>query len=260
MAIKDQLKPMNRRKFLKNSTAFTASTVLLSFGGNSLLANPSSLYIMRDLPKVKLVNGVDMPMVGFGTNTLRGAEGARFVSEAISVGYRLIDTATIYGNEEAVGKGIKSSKINRKELFVTSKIWVDDFGYDSAKKAFETSLNKLDLDYLDLYLLHRPRGDVKGTWKAIEEIYQKGRIKAIGISNFNKEQIDELMGYAKIQPAVNQIESHVFFQQDEALEYLKEYKIHMEAWYPFSAGRNGVFENEILAQIGEKYSKTNAQV
>ena len=260
MAIKDQVKPMNRRKFLKNSSAVTASTVLLSFGGNPLLANSGSLNIKKDLPKVKLINGVDMPMVGFGTNTLRGAEGARFVSEAISVGYRLIDTATIYGNEEAVGKGIKSSKINRKELFVTSKIWVDDFGYDSAKKAFETSLNKLDLDYLDLYLLHRPRGDVKGTWKAIEEIYQKGRIKAIGISNFNKEQIDELMGYAKIQPAVNQIESHVFFQQDEALEYLKEYKIQMEAWSPFAAGRNGVFENEILAQIGEKYSKTNAQV
>lgn len=201
-----------------------------------------------------------MPLLGFGTNTLVDETGVRCVSDAISVGYRLIDTATIYGNEESVGEGIRKSGIEREELFITSKLWVDDSGYESAKKAFETSLRKLGTEYLDLYLIHRPRGEVKASWKAMEELYGEGKIKAIGVSNFEPVQLDELMTYAKIKPAVNQIETHVFFQQQPAYEYLKNAHIQMEAWSPFAAGRNGIFENKVLAGIGDRYHKSIAQV
>jgi 2,5-diketo-D-gluconate reductase A len=201
-----------------------------------------------------------MPMLGFGTNTLRDATGVQSVSDAILVGYRLIDTAYIYGNEESVGEGIKKSGINREELFVTSKLWVDDAGYENTKKAFQTSLDKLGMEYLDLYLIHRPRGDVKGTWKAMEALYEEGKIKAIGVSNFSPEQLEELMTYAKIKPMVNQIETHVFFQQGNSYDYLKKSGIQMEAWSPFAAGRNDVFNNQTLADIGNKYGKSNAQV
>jgi 2,5-diketo-D-gluconate reductase A len=182
------------------------------------------------------------------------------VSEAISVGYRLIDTAHIYGNEEAVGEGIKLSGIKREELFITSKLWVDDSGYEGTKKAFATSLNKLGLDYLDLYLIHRPRGDVKGSWKAMEELNKEGKIRAIGVSNFQPDQLDELMTYANIKPAINQIETHVFLQQNASYDYLKKSQIQMEAWSPFAAGRNEMFKNRVLADIGSKYNKSNAQV
>nr|MDA3823931.1 aldo/keto reductase [Bacteroidales bacterium] len=191
---------------------------------------------------------------------LNGSTGAKYVSEAISVGYRLIDTAHIYGNEEAVGEGIKLSGINREELFITSKLWVDDAGYESTKKAFETSIKKLGIEYLDLYLIHRPRGDVKGTWKAMEELNKEGKIRAIGVSNFEPEQLDELMDYASIEPAINQIETHVFFQEQESYDYLRKVKIQMEAWSPFAAGRNGIFSNITLTEIGKKYSKSIAQV
>jgi 2,5-diketo-D-gluconate reductase A len=176
------------------------------------------------------------------------------------VGYRLIDTATVYGNEEYVGEGIKKSGIDRKELFITSKVWVDDSGYDKAKKAFQISLDKLGTDYLDLYLIHRPRGDVKGSWQAMEDLYKEGKIKAIGLSNFEKHQMDELLAYAKVNPTVNQIETHVFFQQEKANMVLRKHEIQHEAWSPFAAGRNGIFTNEILAEIGEKYNKSIAQV
>ncbi len=159
-----------------------------------------------------------MPVLGFGTLYLNDELGVRCVAEAISLGYRLIDTATVYGNEEAVGAGIKQSGIDREALFVTSKLWVDDSGYEKGKKAFQTSLDKLGLDYLDLYLIHRPRGDVKGSWKAMEDLYQDGKIRAIGVSNFESHHLDDLMSYAKVTPAVNQIESHAFFQQDKANE------------------------------------------
>ncbi|UCE92850.1 MAG: aldo/keto reductase, partial [Flavobacteriaceae bacterium] len=172
----------------------------------------------------------------------------------------LLDTAHIYGNEEAVGKGIKKSGIDRKELFVTSKLWVDDSGYESTKKAFETSLKKLDLDYLDLYLIHRPRGDVKGSWKAMEELYQEGKIRGIGVSNFLPEQLNELSSYAKNEPVINQIETHVFFQEKILYPFLKNSSTQIEAWSPFAAGRNNIFSNPVLASIGEKYQKTNAQV
>ncbi|MBT8209070.1 MAG: aldo/keto reductase [Eudoraea sp.] len=212
------------------------------------------------IPKVILNNGVQIPILGFGTNTLKGDVGVRCVSDAISVGYRLIDTAHIYGNEEAVGEGIKISGIERNKLFITSKLWVADAGYESTKKAFETSLNKLGVDYLDLYLIHRPRGDVKGSWKAMEELYEAGQIRAIGVSNFLPEQLDNLNSYAKIEPAINQIETHVFFQEEISYPYLKKSNTQIEAWSPFAAGRNNIFSNPALATIGEKYNKTIAQV
>lgn len=251
---------LNRRKFLKSGSALFASALLMPYQGLTMTTLQYEGYENGPVPTAKLNNGVQMPMIGFGTNTLRGDIGTKCVYDAISVGYRLIDTAHIYGNEEEVGEGIRKSGANRESLFVTSKLWVDDAGYESSKKAFETSIDKLGLDYLDLYLIHRPRGDVKGSWKAMEELYEAGKIRAIGISNFTPVQIDNLMKYARVKPSINQIETHVFFQQQESLEYLKEYDIQLEAWSPFAAGRNNIFNNEILAGIGQKYQKTNAQV
>ena len=199
-------------------------------------------------------------MIGFGTNTLKDDIGINAVADAISLGYRLIDTATIYGNEQFVGQGIKKSGIDRDKLFITSKLWVDDSGYESTKKAFKTSLDKLQTDYLNLYLIHRPRGDVKGTWKAMEELYKAGKIKAIGLSNFDPQQIKELMAYAEVKPMVDQIETHVFFQQDEMNQALKDMNIQQESWSPFAASKNNIFSNETLAAIGKQYGKTNAQV
>jgi len=252
--------PIGRRKFLQNSAAFAASATLMSLGGYRMFGAVSPLQAEDPVPSFVLNNGLTMPVIGFGTHSLRGADCERYVSEAISMGYRLLDTATVYGNEEHVGAGIRQSGIDRKELFVTSKLWVDDSGYEGAKKAFQTSLDKLGLDYLDLYLIHRPRGDLKGSWKAMEELYEAGRIKAIGVSNFEPEQIIDLMQDGGMKPAVNQIETHVFFQQEKARQFLSSYGIQMEAWSPFAAGRNGVFTNETLAAIGKKYDKTNAQV
>lgn len=257
---KKNTKNINRRTFIKNSTALATSAALFSYGGHALFGAERLYSTNNSVPEVALNNGVKMPMLGFGTNTLRGEVGVRSVADAISVGYRLLDTATIYGNEEAVGEGISQSGIDRSELFVTSKLWVDDAGYESAKKAFETSLGKLGLDYLDLYLIHRPRGDFKGSWKAMQELYEAGKIRAIGLSNFDAGQIRDLMKEARVQPMVNQIETHVFFQQHEAHEFLKASNIQMEAWSPFAAGRNGVFTNPTLSEIGQKYGKTNAQV
>lgn len=201
-----------------------------------------------------------MPILGFGTLYLNGDLGEQCVADAISLGYRLIDTATIYGNEASVGAGIKKSGVKREALFITSKVWVDDSGYEQAKKAFQTSLDKLGLDYLDLYLIHRPRGDVKGSWQAMEDLHKEGKIRAIGVSNFEDAHLDELLAYAKIKPAVNQIESHAFFQQNSANDSLKKRGIQMEAWSPLAQGRNGLFTNEVLGAIGKKYNKTNAQV
>lgn len=248
---------MKRRDFLKTGAGFAASTLLLG-----VTAKVSGAFFQEHsvIPTVQLNNGIDIPMVGFGTNTLNGDVGIKSVSDAISVGYRLIDTATIYGNEEAVGQGIKNSGIDRKELFINTKLWVDDSGFESTKKAFQTSLDKLQTDYLDMYLIHRPRGDVKGSWKAMEELYKAGKIKAIGLSNFNKAQIKELLTYATVKPVINQIETHVFFQEHEANEYLKEFGIQHQAWSPFAAGRNNIFSNETLAAIGKKHNKTIAQV
>lgn len=260
MDTKNRANGPSRRKFLQAGSAFAAATMFLPVEGLKLFGFENTSLQFNSIPTVTLNNGLPMPVLGLGTNTLRGTTGVRCVSEAISVGYRLIDTAHIYGNEVSVGEGIKKSGIKREELFVTSKLWVDDSGYDAGKKAFETSLNKLGLDYLDLYLIHRPRGDVKGSWKAMEELYKEGRIRAIGVSNFQPEQLDELMTYANVKPAINQIETHVFFQQNVSYDYLKKSDIQMEAWSPFAAGRNEMFKNRVLADIGSKYNKSNAQV
>ncbi|PXV63293.1 2,5-diketo-D-gluconate reductase A [Dysgonomonas alginatilytica] len=221
-----------------------------------------SIYsqIGRSVPEQTLSNGVSMPILGFGTLYLTDSIGERCVAQAISVGYRLLDTGRIYGNEEAVGKGIKKSGIKREELFVTTKVWVSDMGYENTKKAFEESMNKLGLDYIDLYLIHRPRGDIKGTWKAMEELYEAGKIKAIGVSNFEPDQLTDLIAYAKIKPMVNQIETNVFFQQHEAQAANEKLGVQVEAWSPFAEGRNGFFSNQTLAAIGKKYNKSIAQV
>jgi len=256
---KNQSNGMNRRRFLQIGSAVAASAIYLPLSSNNFFG---TLRKKPDnsIPTVELDPGVLMPMLGFGTNTLTGEIGERSVYDAISVGYRLIDTATVYGNEEAVGAGIKRSGIKREELFVTSKLWVDDSGYEKSKKAFQTSLDKLGLDYLDLYLYHRPRGDVKGSWKAMEELYEEGKVKAIGVSNFSPKQVEELLFSGIVRPAINQIETHVFFQENISYEDLKKRNIQMEAWSPFAAGRNGIFTNETLAAIGKKYNKSIAQV
>jgi 2,5-diketo-D-gluconate reductase A len=257
---KNQSNGIKRRRFLQIGSAFAASAIYLPLMGNNVFGSLGGNNTKNSIPSVKLNNGLLMPRLGFGTNTLTGDIGERSVYDAISVGYRLIDTATVYQNEESVGAGIKKSGIKREELFVTSKLWVDDSGYDNSKKAFQISLSKLGLGYLDLYLIHRPRGDVKGSWKAMEELYREGKIKAIGVSNFDPDQLAELMAYAKIKPVINQVETHVFFQEHILFEDLKKREVQMEAWSPFAAGRNGIFSNETLSAIGKKYNKSIAQV
>jgi 2,5-diketo-D-gluconate reductase A len=251
---------IKRRDFIRAGAGLAAGALFISFSGTKAFGAFNAANAKVSIPTVKLNNGVQMPMLGFGTNTLTGEVGERSVFDAISVGYRSIDTAHVYTNEEVVGAAIKRSGINRKELFVTSKLWVDFSGYEGTKKAFQTSIDKLGLDYLDLYLIHRPRGDVKGSWLAMEELYKAGKIKAIGVSNFEPHQMDELLTYAKIKPAVNQIETHVFFQEHVLYKELNDKKVQMEAWSPFAAGRNGIFSNETLAAIGKKHNKSIAQV
>lgn len=260
MEKKDQSKGIKRRDFLRTGAMVAASALFLPLSGTKAFGASSASQVKKSIPAVHLNNGLQMPRLGFGTNTLSGDIAVRSVADAISVGYRLIDTAHIYGNEEAVGVGIKKSGINREELFVTSKLWVDFAGYESTKKAFQTTLDKLGLEYLDLYLIHRPRGDVKGSWKAMEELYEAGKIKAIGVSNFDSNQLAELMSYAKIKPAINQIETHVFFQEHVLYGELKKTAVQMEAWSPFAAGRNAIFSNPTLAAIGKKHTKSIAQV
>jgi 2,5-diketo-D-gluconate reductase A len=260
MEKKNQSNEISRRRFLQTGSVFAASSIILPLSGFKVFDTLNSKQTKNSIPTTTLNNGIQMPMLGFGTNTLKGPTCVRCVSDAISVGYRLVDTAHIYGNEEFVGEGIQQGGIKREELFITSKLWVDDSGYESTKKAFETTLNKLGLEYLDLYLIHRPRGDVKGSWRAMEELYEEGKIRAIGVSNFEPDQLDDLMKYARIKPAVNQIETHVFFQQHNSYEVLNKYEVQMEAWSPFAAGRNGIFSNQTLADIGKKYTKSIAQV
>ena len=251
---------INRREFLQSSAILAASAMFMGLGSSKIYGalnpNPAENLIKN----ITLNNGIKMPILGYGTMTINGPSGERNVADAISLGYRLIDTATVYGNEASVGAGIKLSGIKREELFITSKLWVDDSGYEKAKKAFEVSLNKLQTDYLDLYLIHRPRGDVKGSWKAMEELYKEGKIRAIGVSNFDSAQFTDLVANGTVKPAVNQIETHAFFQEPKALEFLKQNNVQMEAWSPFAEGRNGLFTNPVLAAIGKKHNKTNAQV
>ena len=210
---------------------------------------------------VCLNNGVQMPLEGVGVFQVPdAAQCEQAVSDALEAGYRLIDTAAAYMNEEAVGNAIRTSGIPRKDLFITTKLWVQDAGYESAKKAFETSLNKLGLEYLDLYLIHQPFHDYYGAWRAMEELYKEGRIRAIGVSNFYPDRLVDLCVNAEIIPAVNQVECHPFFQQKDALKVMKEYGVQPEAWGPFAEGKNNFFQNPILAEIAAKYGKSVAQV
>jgi diketogulonate reductase-like aldo/keto reductase len=211
--------------------------------------------------KVILNNGVEMPILGFGVFQITDAEECeRSVYEAIRTGYRLIDTAASYENEEEVGKAIKRSGVSREELFVTTKLWIQDAGYESAKKAFERSLKRLQLEYLDLYLIHQPFGDVYGSWRAMEALYQEGRIRAIGVSNFQPDRIMDLIVHNNVVPAVNQIETHPFNQQIETQKFLQENNVQIESWGPFAEGKNNIFGNELLFSIAGKYNKTVAQV
>ena len=213
------------------------------------------------MQKVVLNNGVEMPILGFGVYQITDTEECeRSVYEAIRAGYRLIDTAAAYQNEEAVGKAIQRSGVAREEIFVTTKLWIQDAGYESTKKAFERSLTRLQLDYLDLYLIHQPYGDVYGSWRSMEELYREGKIRAIGVSNFQPDRLMDLMVHNEVVPAVNQIETHPFNQQIETQNFLEENKVQIESWGPFAEGKNNIFENELLLSMAEKYKKTVAQV
>ncbi|MGM5629926.1 aldo/keto reductase [Apibacter raozihei] len=209
---------------------------------------------------VILNNGVEMPILGFGVYQIKPEETEKSVLDAIEVGYRSIDTATAYNNEEAVGRAIKNSAIDRSELFITTKLWIQYAGYEKAKKAFDTSLKKLQLDYLDLYLIHQPFGDVYGAWRAMEELYKEGRIRAIGVCNFQADRLVDLSINNDITPAINQIETHVFNQQINNQQVMKKYNIQIESWGPFAEGKNNMFTNELLVSMGGKYNKSVAQI
>ena len=209
----------------------------------------------------KLSNGLEMPMEGFGVFQVNDlAQCEQSVLDAIASGYRSIDTAAAYFNETAVGAAIKKCGVAREELFITTKLWVQDASYEGAKKVFQTSLDNLGLDYLDLYLIHQPLGDYYGAWRAMEELYKEGKIKAIGVSNFYPDRLTDLCLTAEIKPMVNQVELHPFFVQENSLAIMKEFGVAPEAWGPLAEGKHGIFTNETLVAIGEKYGKSVAQV
>lgn len=210
---------------------------------------------------VTLNNGVKMPQMGFGVfQIVDPKECEEAVLSALESGYRMIDTASAYANEEAVGAAIKKSDINREELFITTKLWIQDAGYEATKRAFQTSLDKLGLDYLDLYLIHQPFGDYYGSWRAMEELYKEGKVRAIGVCNFYPDRLTDLCLNVEVIPAVNQVELHPFFPQTAAIENMKIYGVQPEAWRPLAQGTGGIFENPELKIIAEKYGKSVAQV
>lgn len=213
------------------------------------------------MQKVILNNGVEMPLLGLGVFQMQNEqECEQAVYEAIMAGYRLIDTAASYLNEKAVGKAIKRSGVPREELFITTKLWVQDMGYERTKKAVANSLARLQLDYLDLYLIHQPFGDVYGSWRAMEELYKEGKFRAIGVSNFQPDRLLDLIIHNEIKPVINQVETNPFCQQIESHELMKENNVQIESWAPFAEGKNNLFHNEILIAIAEKYNKSIAQV
>lgn len=209
---------------------------------------------------ITLNNGVKMPQLGYGVYQVSKEECERCVLDALDVGYRSIDTAQAYFNEEEVGSAIEKSGIDRKEIFLTSKVWIEHFGYEECKKSVLESMEKLRTDYLDLMLLHQPFGDTYGAWRALEDLYKEGKLRAIGISNHYADRMVEFANFATIKPMINQMEVHPFNQQKNLKEWADKYDIRLEAWAPFGEGRKGLFENEILKKIGEKYGKTTAQV
>ncbi|URZ16665.1 aldo/keto reductase [Clostridium felsineum] len=208
-----------------------------------------------------LNNGIEMPIEGYGVFQIQDPKQCeQCVSDAIDVGYRLIDTAAAYFNEEAVGRAVKKSGISREELFITTKLWIQDTGYENTLKAFETSIKKLGFDYLDLYLIHQPFGDYYDSWRAMEKLQREGYIRAIGVCNFSQERLVDLCLNSEITPAINQIEIHPFHQQQSALNIMKEYQVQPEAWGPLSEGQKDIFNNKTLLKIGIKYGKSVAQV
>lgn len=210
---------------------------------------------------VTLNNGVEMPILGFGVYQVPDhSECEKSVLTAIETGYRLIDTASAYMNEEAVGKAVEKSGVARENLFITTKLWIQDQGYKKAKIAFEKSLKRLGMEYIDLYLIHQPFGDVYGSWKAMEELYKEGKIRAIGASNFKPDRLMDLMLHNDIVPAINQVETHPFFQQIETQQFLQDNNVQLESWGPFAEGRNDLFKNSLLMEIGRRYDKSVAQI
>ncbi|WP_270262281.1 aldo/keto reductase [Lactobacillus panisapium] len=210
---------------------------------------------------VKLNNGIEMPLLGFGVFQITDIkEAEKAVLTALDAGYRLIDTASSYGNEEAVGRAITKSGITRSDIFVTTKLWVQDTGYEATKRAINESLKKLQLDYLDLYLIHQPYGDVYGSWRAMEEAYESGMIRAIGVSNFEPDRIWDLALYNRVRPAVNQVEINPWMQQQDTVKFLQDKAIQPEAWAPFAEGKNQIFSNPLLQEIGLSHHKSVGQV
>ncbi|MFF8264237.1 aldo/keto reductase [Streptomyces virginiae] len=209
---------------------------------------------------VTLNNGIEMPIVGFGVYQIPPEDTERAVSDALAAGYRSLDTAAAYANEEAVGRAVRSSGIPREELFVTTKLWVSDAGEDKAKGAFDTSLRKLGLDYLDLYLIHQPYGDVYGSWRAMENLHRQGLIRAIGVSNFYPDRLVDLIDHNEVTPAVNQVETHPFFQRTADQHLMRERGVQIESWGPFAEGRNNLFTDPHLSQIAAAHGKSVAQV
>lgn len=213
------------------------------------------------MKSIILNNGIEMPLVGLGVYQIEDSkECEQTVLTAISSGYRLIDTATFYRNETAVGNAIKKSSVPREDLFITTKLWVQDTGYENTKRAFEASLKKLQVDYIDLYLLHQAMGDYYGSWRAMEDLYREGKIRAIGISNFFPDRVVDFIAHNEVVPAVNQIEVNPFYQREEDIEVLKKNNIAIQSWASFAEGKNDIFSNDLLASIGQKYNKTVAQV
>ena len=216
---------------------------------------------MRKIESVELNNGVEMPLEGFGVFQVPDpAQCEQAVLDAIATGYRLVDTAAAYMNEKAVGEAVKKCGVPREELFITTKLWVQDASYEGAKKAIETSLSNLGLDYIDLYLIHQPMGDYIGAYRAMEEAYKAGKLRAIGVCNFYPNRLADLCETVEVIPAVNQVELHPFFQQENALALMKEYGVRPEAWGPFAEGNHGIFTHPVLTEIGKKYGKSAAQV
>jgi 2,5-diketo-D-gluconate reductase A len=213
------------------------------------------------MQNVVLNNGVKMPLLGFGVFQMNDPEECeKSVLDALETGYRLIDTAASYENEEAVGNAIERSGIPREEIFVTTKLWLADAGDEKTEKAFERSMNRLQLDYLDLYLIHQPYGDVYGAWRAMEKLSAQGKIRAIGVSNFHPDRVMDFIVHNEITPAVNQIETHPFHQQIETQKFLRENNVQIESWGPFAEGKNNIFQNELLLSIAGKYGKSVAQI
>ncbi|WP_292011018.1 aldo/keto reductase [Chryseobacterium sp.] len=213
------------------------------------------------MKNVTLNNGVEMPILGLGVYQIPDYDEAKkTVLDALEVGYRAVDTAAVYQNEKAVGDAIRESGIDRKELFITTKLWIADMGYEKARKAFEISLEKLQLDYLDLYLIHQPYGDIHGSWKALEELYKEKKTRAIGLSNFHADRVMDVIVNNTVIPAINQIETNPFYQRPEDLQFSSENGIQMESWASFAQGKNNLFSNELLSEIGKKHNKSVSQV